>query len=223
MLALADLVLGARCAGCHGPAVMLCRACGDEIRPEAAEVRLDLKSTDAVALSAAGANAGALRRVLIAWKEGGTSRLTDVLDHHLAIAVAVHLRTERPLTLVPVPTSRRSRQRRGGDLVSDLARSAAGLLRGCGADVDVVQALEFARGTRDQAGLGAAARRNNVSGAFRVRPRAALDGRDVVVVDDIVTTGSTLAEAVRALAVFGHRPVGAAVVAATPRHSKGSR
>lgn len=223
---LADLVLGARCAGCHGPALMLCRSCGLAIRPAPVEVLPDkvprlLTRPTPVVLVAAGSNAGVLQRVLVAWKEGGVSRLTGVLDHHLASAAAVHLGSGRPLALVPVPTSRRSRRQRGTDLVADLARSAAQLLRATGADVEIVPAMGFTRRTLDQSRLGAAARQVNLAGAFRVRARDALTGRDIVVVDDIWTTGATATEAVRALDEAGHRPVGVAVVAATPRGSRG--
>jgi predicted amidophosphoribosyltransferase len=69
----------------------------------------------------------------------------------------------------------------------------------------------------DQAGLDAGERRANLQGALRSRRR--LDGVDVVVVDDVVTTGATLAEAARALTAAGARIRGASVVAATPRRA----
>lgn len=223
---LADLVLGARCAGCHGPALMLCRRCGQVVRPAPEEVQPEkvsrvLTRPAPVAIIAAGSNAGVLQRVLVAWKEGGVSRLTGLLDHHLAAAAAVHLGSGRPLALVPVPTSRRGRQQRGTDLVADLARSAARLLGATGADVEVIPALRFTRRTADQSQLGAAARQVNLAGAFRVGATRGLTGRDIVVVDDIWTTGATATEAVRALDEEGHRPIGVAVVAATPRGSRG--
>lgn len=210
---MADLLLGARCAGCHEPAFLVCRECGETIAPEPIEGWADP--------AAAALNDGVMRRVLVAWKEGGATRLTGLLSHHLAIAVTTRLRPGQPLTLVAVPTSPSGRRRRGSDLVEDLARSAARLLRATGAEVDVASVLTFARPTRDQAGLDARARQANVLGAFRARPNAVPAGRDIIVVDDISTTGATLAEAVRALAEAGYRPIGTAVVAATPRHSKG--
>lgn len=155
--------------------------------------------------------------MLVAWKEAGNTRLTGVLDHLLAAAVVEHVRPGRPVVLVPVPTSRRSRRQRGCDLVDELAHAAVRLLRDVGVEVGVLQALAPARATLDQAGLGAAERASNLRDAFRLRTDRGLAGRDVVVVDDILTTGATVAEAVRVLSAVGHRPVGVAVIAATPR------
>ena len=168
---------------------------------------------------AAGVNVDVLRRVLVAWKETGNTRLTSVLDHLLAAAVLEHVRPGLAIALVPVPTSRRSRRERGCDLVDELARSAGRLLRQVGVDAQVVQALGPVRATVDQVGLGAAERARNLDGAFRLRTERRLAERDVVVVDDILTTGATVSEAVRALSAARHRPVGIAVVAATPRIS----
>ncbi|MFC5677769.1 ComF family protein [Aeromicrobium endophyticum] len=220
----ADLLLGARCAGCGGPALMLCRACGLELRPDPVPVRpavvpRALRHPREIGVVAAGANGGALRRTILAWKEEGVSRLTDVLRHHLAAAVVPHVRGALPVALVPVPTSRRSRRARGADLVDELARASAALLRGAGIDTVVVQALGYTRTTEDQAALDAEGRRANLDGALVARRRSGSSPRQIVVVDDIWTTGATASEAVRALTAAGRRPVGIAVIAATPRRS----
>jgi predicted amidophosphoribosyltransferase len=67
----------------------------------------------------------------------------------------------------------------------------------------------------DQAGLDRFARYRNLAGALVAAEH--LPPGDIVVVDDIVTTGATLAEATRALTRAGRTPVGAATVAATTR------
>lgn len=219
LVSAADLLLGARCAGCGGLALSLCRECGLAIRPRPVMAEMAPGTSLPVAGVAAGVNAGILQRVLLAWKEEGVTRLTGVLDHHLAAAVLPHVTPERRVVLVPVPTSRRSRRARGCDLVDELSRAAARLLNKVGVDVSVEQALTYARTTQDQAGLGARARHSNMDRALRIRRQAAQDDHDIVVVDDILTTGATVSEAVRALAVAGRRPVGIAVVAVTPRHS----
>jgi predicted amidophosphoribosyltransferase len=218
----ADLLLGASCPGCGQPALALCRPCGLTIRPDPyvawpSPTPLALRKPASVLPIAGGANAGVLRAALIAWKEHGRFGLSAPLSHLLAAATGQLVNPGRPAVMVPVPTSRRSRRARGADVVDELARASARLLRGVGVDVRVAQALSYARSTHDQAGLDAEHRAANLTGAFRLRAAGALVGRDVIVVDDILTTGATVTEAVRVLGAAGHRPIGIAVIAATPR------
>ena len=79
--------------------------------------------------------------------------------------------------------------------------------------------LRQGRRVADQSGLDALARARNLEGALRVRGRPGSTGLPVVVVDDLVTTGASLAEAARALDGCGFVVLGAAVVAATVRRS----
>jgi predicted amidophosphoribosyltransferase len=81
----------------------------------------------------------------------------------------------------------------------------------------VVPALRHARAVADQAGLAVADRRANLAGALAVRRPARLAARAVLVVDDIVTTGATGAEAVRALTEAGAAVTAVVAVAATPK------
>lgn len=122
--------------------------------------------------------------------------------------------------LVPVPSRRRTRARRGADVVLRLALRAAHVARVAGASVRVLPALRLGRRVADQAGLGRSGRARNVTGAMCPRgggTRRALSGRRCIVVDDVVTTGATAHEAVRALASAGAVPIGVAAATATPR------
>ena len=109
-----------------------------------------------------------------------------------------------------------------------IAREAARALRRQRVAVEVAPLLTHARRVHDQSGLGHAARAENVSGALVVRrPRRRSRERSrpavrVVVVDDVVTTGATLSEAVRALAAAGVEVAGTAVIAATERRRSGA-
>lgn len=224
----ADLLLGASCPGCGQPALGLCRSCGESIRPDPRcawpqPTQRALREPTMVPPVAAGSNTGVLRATLLAWKEEGRFGLAMALSHHLAGAIGHLARPGQALVLVPVPTSRRSKRARGSDVLDELARMSAHLLREVGIDVRVSQALSYARATVDQAGLNSTQRAINLSGAFRLRTDRGLIGRDVIVVDDILTTGATISEAVRVLSRVGHRPIGVAVVAATPRHPDDSR
>lgn len=172
---------------------------------------------------------GAVRRVLIAYKERGRRDLAGVLalsliQSRLALpeaAAAVRSPAGR-LLLVPVPASRAAFRARGVDhvaaLLTHVLRQVVPHVR---ARLDWAQLLEPTRRVADQAGLSAAARKANIAGSLRIRPgggRYATRGSAVVViVDDVLTSGATLAEAARALRAGGVRPAGAAVVAAVIR------
>ena len=172
-------------------------------------------------VAASGEHSGVLRLAIVAWKEEGRTSLLRPLAHLLAASVVeVVGDSSAPVVLVPVPTSRRSRLARGADVVDQLAREATGLLRTAGADVSVRQALRVARRTADQSGLGARERARNLAGAFALRSSESLVDTDIVVVDDIVTTGATIGEAVRALTAVGHPPIAAATMAHRPRETR---
>jgi predicted amidophosphoribosyltransferase len=168
-------------------------------------------------VTAASVYAGPVREALVAFKDHGRWSLRAALGSALATAVArllVDLPPQDAVTLVPVAGSPGSVRSRDGDHVRELAEAAAGVLRRAGLDARARPALVPVRRRDDQVGLGRDARAANLRGAMRPRPDADRLTA-VVLVDDLVTTGSTLAEAARALRSGGCRPVGAAVVAAT--------
>ncbi|WP_019143436.1 ComF family protein [Aeromicrobium massiliense] len=212
--AAADLVTGAACAGCDRPGLVLCDACRHALAP-------DPRPVPSVVPAVAGLGYdGVVRPVLAGLKEHGRWQLQPPLAHALAAAACVAA-PDGPVALVPVPSTRASRRRRGGDPVGDLVEAAAARLRVVGLDVVVVPALRHVRRVDDQAGLGVQERGENLAGAFAAKPRRALRGRSLLVVDDVVTTGATLRESVRALRSAGLVTHAAAFVAATPRRHSG--
>ena len=161
-----------------------------------------------------------LRSMIIAHKERQAYGLTAPLGDRLAISVRALLaargfRPDQDLILVPVPSARHAVRERGFDATAALARRAARQLR-ADSPVTVRIALAQTRGVRDQAGLDARTRRANLAGGFRLRRRLPA-GQPVVVVDDLVTTGSSLTEAASVLRRAGAAVLGAATVAATER------
>jgi predicted amidophosphoribosyltransferase len=167
---------------------------------------------------------GPVREAVVAHKEHGVRALAGPLGSALARSAeaAVGIARHGPVLLVPAPSRAAALRARGDDPTRRLARAAGGRLR-ARVDLWVAPVLRMAPGTRDQAGLGAQERAANLAGAVRVAGRftSYVRGVDVVLVDDVVTTGATLAESARALREAGALVVGAAVVAATPRRGTG--
>jgi predicted amidophosphoribosyltransferase len=174
---------------------------------------------------------GSVPRTVVFWKDRGRLDLTRRLAAALAAAVEASLDVagvcggrsgsgQSPVLLVPVPSAARASRVRGADVVALLAAVASRRLRARGRPVRAARLLRQRRPVNDQAGLGAPARVANVAGAFAVRrplmggvpPRAR-----VIVVDDVVTTGASAAEAARALRQSGAVVLGVAAIAWTPR------
>jgi predicted amidophosphoribosyltransferase len=159
-----------------------------------------------------GRYAGPRRSAIVAVKEHGRSDLIRPLGAALAAGLARLLAwgvLGAPLTVVPAPTRSLAARRRGGDPVARMAVVAtAGE-----PSMRVVGALRMKALVRDSVGLSSAARQRNVAGRVRLRvPREGFVG-DVLVVDDIVTTGATAAESVRVLQTSG-TPVAAVLALA---------
>lgn len=111
---------------------------------------------------------------------------------------------EAPVLLVPVPSARGSVRARGHDPARRIALAAAGELRRAGTPARVLAVLRQVRGVADQSGLNSRQRLDNLAGALVVAPggaRLLAGGGPVVLVDDLMTTGASLAEAARAVRV----------------------
>lgn len=218
--ALADLVLDRGCAGCGEGAQVLCPACAALLGAPAYAAPPQPCPPGLPSPWAIGAYAGPVRAVLLAHKEHARLALAAPLGTALARAAAAAAPGHDDVVLVPVPSRASAVRDRGHDALARTARAAARAMRRETRAVQVLPVLRIRRSVVDQAGLTSEDRRANLAGAFEVprglRPLVA--ARRIVVVDDVVTTGSTLAEAVRAVRRAGARSVGAAVVAATERH-----
>ena len=197
---LLDLVLPVECGGCRAPATRWCAACASALAVLADEPMVITPRIDpGVPVLSLGRYAGPRRAAIIAMKEHGRTDLVRPLS------VAVRAAVERlvdwgvvdlPLTLVPAPTRWSAARRRGGDPVTAIARTA-------GVPGTVVDpALRMRAFTRDSVGLSPSERQRNVTG--RVRLRHDVPG-EVLLVDDVVTTGATGSESVRVLQTAGVR------------------
>jgi ComF family protein len=121
-----------------------------------------------------------------------------------ALAAAVPGVWRRPDLVVEVPLHAARERERGYNQAGLLADALAEVLEA----PRLHGALRRVRATRPQARLGEASRRSNVAGAFAATRPASLAGRRVLIVDDVMTTGATLAACLETLQAAGARAAG---------------
>lgn len=173
-----------------------CPACRRESLGFAAAVRL-------------GPYEGRLRDAVVRMKSPGGEGLAEMMGRVMWETRGVRLGGAGVAAVVPVPLHWRRRWTRGYNQATAVARElAAGL--GVPFAPGVLRRI---RHTPQQAQPTASARRENVKGAFRAGAPASLAGRTILLVDDVMTTGSTVGEAARTLRAAGVGAVAVAVLA----------
>lgn len=205
--ALFELVVPSVCPACDAPRrpgdTLLCSHCARGVR------RLERLRAVHTAIAYEGTGLELVRRFKFDGRRDARELLSAWLE---ARARALEFDT-----IVPLPRHVARVRAEGCDPVFELARRLA---RRTGTTL-ATRALRRARATPPQTGLSIAARRANVAGSFVAEPRA-LAGRRVLLLDDVATTGATLAEAARALRGSGAKRVTLAAVAGTPAMETGS-
>ncbi|MFT2816869.1 ComF family protein [Leifsonia sp. A12D58] len=205
------------CSGCGADDVVLCAACRDALRPRVHQVQ-----RDGFTAWAALEYAGAVRSVIAAYKDGGRTDAAPALAAALRQAIGAAL-LHGPGTRADMPAGASA----GVHLVSIPSSAAAWRSRGyhpvnlliarCGLRPWTV--LEGVGEAVDQVGLTREQRALNKDGSMRSRHH--LEGQSFLLVDDILTTGASIREAVRALSAAGGTVIGVAALAETPRRFGG--
>lgn len=212
---LLNLLFPPKCPFCRrildSPGV--CDTCRKEL-PWTEEHEAVREGTDSLRCAAPLWYEGKVREAILRLKFYGAAATAETLGALMAQCAAEHLSGEFDL-ITWVPVSRKRRWKRGYDQAELLARAVC---RAWG-----VKPVALLRKTMDnpaQSGLKEdAARRANVLGVYEMRPGAEVSGRQVLLIDDVCTTGATLTECSKVL-----REAGAdAVVCACVAHARRER
>ena len=191
-----DVLLAPRCAGCGAPGSWLCVACRDLCDPVVHG-----------RIHAAGPYGGALRDAIQRFKYRGEAGLARDLGALVAERVAADLARGVALdVIVPAVLDVERARERGYDQAALLAEVVARHVA-----LPLRAPLRRIRRSRPQVELDRTARAENVRGAFA--EAGALRGASVALIDDVATTGATIAAASGAVRAAGARDVRAYVVA----------
>jgi predicted amidophosphoribosyltransferase len=197
-----DLLFPPSCVGCGIGGVVLCERC---IAPTGKPLRFELDKLSCVAL---GSYDGILRRSILRMKQGRRDiceRLGALLAQRLGAFVAPDA------CLSPVPTTLARRAERGFDQAALLARSAA-----CELGRPVLPGIQRVAGPAQHGRTRK--ERLEASGRFALLRGAPVQGANIVLVDDVATTGATLREAAAVFEAGGGR-VRAGLLVACAGHS----
>ena len=185
---LSQLIFPTRCYGCNRQGLSICTECRREWIPHYYKTHVQQLKVHSALLYTPTAS-----KIILAAKENSIQGAEDLL-----ISAITHVLNKAHLNshyfqLVPVPSSKVSQRRRGRSFIVDLTQKISQLI-----DIPINDCLQLTRRVADQSGLTKDKRRTNLAGAFSVKPGAILRG-DLILIDDVVTTGATLSEAARAL------------------------
>ena len=196
---LLELVFPTRCLGCGILREHLCHVCAKEIQLD--DYRSSVGAVPIFSSIRYGPKAG---HILLAAKEDGVRKADDLIVAALtkSFRSAVHTLGIRP-ALIPIPHSSTAVRKRGRDFVMEISRRLSEI-----ESIPVRQIIRHNRKVNDQASMDASSRIGNLSGAMSVIRNC---GRpcEVFLVDDLITTGATLSEAVRVLEIGGFHVVAA--------------
>lgn len=207
-----ELIFASQCVGCAAQGVRLCAKCARSVgvtgTSEVGVAGLDAWS---------GAEyAGVVRNVVLAAKQTGDRRFVGLLArlHAQAIAAALDsISATGRIGMVPIHSGARTRRGAGVDVVARMLDESLRLIHSPRNDLVVFDVLRLRKANGSQKLLGRAQRRANVQGRFHVRQVEGLGLWPLIIVDDVLTTGSTVLAASDALGAAGGQVAGATVAA----------
>ncbi|MBI2097582.1 MAG: ComF family protein [Candidatus Vogelbacteria bacterium] len=199
---LLDLFFPQSCLGCGQPKERLCVRCLDELPPQNAQEKGVFSVFDY--------QTALIKRAIWRLKYKGEKpialRLGQELYRRGRARLDLPANQHQPLIVIPIPLSRRRLAERGFNQAALIAKALV--------DCNPSQ-LRFAddvlvkiKNTAAQVAMKSrAARRANLAGAFAVRNSALVAGQTIILIDDVATTGATMAEAKRTLMSVGAKRV----------------
>ena len=189
---LKELLFPVHCFGCNAVGIEICSKCRKYWNPH-----FYLQNIEGLTVYSSIRYSNISRSILLSAKENSL-RIADELIIDALINCLHRLPTQvlRKAILMPVPVSKRAIRKRGRDFIQAITNEVS--LR---SGLPMFKGMVVQRRLLDQSGLSAVDRKRNIYGAFNYTGE--LVKGEILLVDDLVTTGATLLEAKRALNVEG--------------------
>lgn len=161
------------------------------------------------------------KAIVLSAKEHGLKFTRSLVISELRAAIKVLIRENKLTTeinLVPIPSSRKARTRRGFDFITEVSKVLAKELNEESKSIrySAYPILSITKRVLDQTGLSERQRHENLRGAFEVSKRLNSNA-PIIIIDDVITTGTTLREAFWALKERNLTVLGAATACASQR------
>jgi predicted amidophosphoribosyltransferase len=192
---LKELLFPVHCFGCNALGLEICSNCRKNWNPH-----FYVQKIEELTVYSAIRYSKVAKSILLGAKEDSL-KIADELIIDALINCIHRLPTQilRNAILIPIPGSKRAVRKRGRDFIETITQEVS--LR---TGIEMLTGMKVKRRLLDQSGLNAHDRKRNIHDAFEFKGEwAKLQKREVLLVDDLVTTGATLLEAKRALNTEG--------------------
>ena len=208
MNSIAELIFPSRCIGCSQLGISICSICRKSWHPHIYTRELSIFGESYPVISAVQYSPVA-SRVLLSAKESNLSAADSLLINAISHALIFFRKRYGTGDLVGIPSRKSATRKRGRNFMVEIAESVSAIN-----GLNSFDILHHTRAVSDQSQLDAEHRVRNIAGAFSASKNATKslgcgNTPPLIIVDDLITTGSTLAEAIRALRTAGFAVIGA--------------
>jgi predicted amidophosphoribosyltransferase len=217
---LVELIFPSRCIACSQLGISICSSCRKNWHPHIYHRELKVLGNRYPVISAIEYSPIA-SRVLLRSKEANQGAADQLLISAIAHSLRYFTKKYGTGDLVAIPSRKSATRKRGRDFMQEITKSVATLEK-----LNTLEILQHQRAVQDQSRLNSHQRTSNIAGALSTSidfPSSAGQGNigPLIIVDDLVTTGATLVEAIRALRTTGFMVIGAVTGAVANPYDKG--
>lgn len=204
---LQEILFPSRCISCGALGLSICSRCRRGWNPHIYISKCGNLPSNHITVTSSVIYSTVAQKVILGAKESHFKSCDELVSQAITHALENLLRKDQVDFLVPIPSRKSAARQRGRQFIAEVSQAAS-----TSHSIPLVSPLVHARKVRDQSGLHLQERWNNLEGAFVVEKEHGLHG-NVVLIDDLVTTGATLCEAARALRYAGIQVIGAVTAA----------